>query len=382
MIRSSESSAIYKHSTPNMSPLTIVEQHLVSTLLSTAAQTQYKLGDIAKRELKPYVDLLHTISSAYVSHESGNRLTSPIDSQLAAAAYALYYTPINAAKILYLLSRITFQHRSPRVLDFGSGPGTAGLTLLTTVASPISLTCIERSSSMRTVARQLLSSFSSQGLTNSELIAHKLDELIIQDSLAGLNKGTFDLVIAANVFAELEETSAKETLDDLARLVSASGFLILLEPGQQAHTRRLMALRDYLLQGDASLTPVFPCLRNDPCPMLKASQSDWCHGTLEWNQPPLSRQLDDILGFNKHRIKFSAFIFQRGASLAPGLRVLTPPNKTRAGIEALVCGNEVYGIARVPKGMRSEKTRRFERAKVYDCVEDGIVKASQISHVP
>jgi ribosomal protein RSM22 (predicted rRNA methylase) len=363
---------LYSHpvtSPPKMPPLNLIEQHLVTMLLSTEAQAQYELGDIAKRELKPYVDLLRNISTAYVSHESGNKLASPIDSRLAAAAYALYYTPINAAKLLYLIPRIICPNRPLRVLDFGSGPGTAGLALLAALDNPISLICIESSSCMRAIARQLLSPFSSEGLANSALIAPKLYELIIQESLDSLNEGSLDLVIAANVFAELQEGAAKETLTKLARLVSDSGSLLLLEPGQQKHTRRLMALRDYLIESDATLTPVFPCLRNDPCPMLKASESDWCHGTIEWNQPPLSRQLDDLLGFNKHRIKYSSFIFQRGASVAPGFRVLTPPIKTRAGIEALLCGKDLFGIGRVPKGMRSEKTRAFERAKVYDCVD-------------
>jgi SAM-dependent methyltransferase len=340
-----------------MSPLAQIEQHLVTSLLSPEARAQYALGDIGKKELMPYVEALRGISSAYVSHTSGTRLSSPIDSAVAAAAYALYYTPINAAKILHFTELFHCRTEPLRVLDLGCGPGTAGLALLASLKNQLALTCVERSTPMRTLAKQLLSSFPS---------AKPLGELVIRETLEGIPQESFDIVIAANVFAELDDATAESTLGILARAVSTSGYLVLLEPGQLLHTRRLMALRDRVTTRYSGLTPIFPCLRGDTCPMLASSATDWCHGTLEWQQPPLHRQLDALLGFNKHRIKFSCFIFQEGAQLGDGVRVLTPPEKTRAGVEALICGEGIYGIGRIPKRLRSERTRAFEKAQVYD----------------
>lgn len=340
-----------------MSPLTQIEQHLVASLLSPEARAQYALGDIAKKELTPYVEALREISSAYVSHLSGTRLASPIDSSVTAAAYALYYTPINAAKILHFAGLLQCRNEPLRVLDLGCGPGTAGLALLASLEQQLALTCVERSGPMRTLATQLLTSFPAR---------KPLGGLVMQETLAGLAERSFDIVIAANVFAELDQATAASTLDILARAVGTAGYLVLLEPGQLLHTRRLMALRDTVTAQYGSLTPIFPCLRADACPMLLSSETDWCHGALEWQQPPLHRKLDDLLGFNKHRIKFSCFIFQEGARLGTGIRVLTPPEKTRAGVEALICGDGVYGIGRIPKRLRSDKTRAFEKAGVYD----------------
>lgn len=346
-----------------MSPLVRIEQHLVASLLSPEAQAQYALGDIAKKQLSPYVEVLRDISAAYLSHTSGTRLISPIESSVAAAAYALYYTPINASKILQFTeilnpnSVCVGRDRPLRVLDFGCGPGTAGLALLAFLKHPIALTCIERSTPMRALASTLLSSFPADT---------PLTELSMRETLDGIPEHSFDLVIAANVFAELAQKAAESTLDILTRLVSTSGYLMLLEPGQPHHTRRLMTLRDRVTAHHKHLTPIFPCLRADPCPMLLSSETDWCHGVLEWQQPPLHRQLDELLCFNKHRIKFSCFIFQDGAQLANGVRVLAQPVKTRAGVEALVCGKDVYGIARIPKRLRSDRTRAFEKARVFD----------------
>lgn len=350
-----------------MSPLARIEQALVSELLSSAAQQQYADGDIAKRELTPYITALQEISAAYVSHAAGSRLISPVNSQRTATAYALYYTPINAAKIIHFVQLLAARQQPQRVLDLGCGPGTVGLALRASFSEPFELTCVEHSSHMRALATQLLSSCDTLTALRSLSMFSSLRDLTALPS----TQARFDLVIAANVFAELENQEAATTLDTLAQLVAADGSIVLLEPGQLAHTRRLMELRDTVTSNYPKLTPVFPCLRADPCPMLAQSQTDWCHGVLEWEQPRLHRQLDDLLGFNKHRIKFSCFIFSSGAELSSGVRVLTAPYKSRAGVEALLCGRGIdgqgiYGIGRIPKRIRSQANRAFEKAKVFD----------------
>lgn len=100
--------------------------------------------------------------------------------------------------------------------------------------------------------------------------------------------------------------------------------------------------------------------------MLRSSETDWCHGTIEWHQPRLNAQLDGLLSFNKHRIKYSAFLFQRGGALREGIRVITDPSKERMGVTATVCGRDMYGPLRIRKGRRSENNRALEKASVFD----------------
>lgn len=173
-------------------------------------------------------------------------------------------------------------------------------------------------------------------------------------------------MVAANVLAEMEIGAADELVAKLASLVNERGYLLLIEPGQQAHTRRLMTLRDKIVIEHKDLTPLFPCLRSDQCPMLRSSETDWCHGTIEWHQPRLNAQLDGLLSFNKHRIKYSAFLFQRGGALREGIRVITDPSKERMGVTATVCGRDMYGPLRIRKGRRSENNRALEKASVFD----------------
>lgn len=339
-----------------MTHLDTLENFLASQILSAAAYSQYCTGDVSKYFLKDYAKEIRGISQAYVTHSVGSRLPSPVTSTQGAEAYALYYSTINAAKILHLLPLLTLP-RTLSVLDIGCGPGTAGLALLTALQHPFELTCVESAPAMRTVAERLLSQWRTP---------HPLEKLTMLGTLNASSRSEYDLIIAANVLAEMPHNDATLLIEILASRLRPEGYLLLLEPGQQAHTRRLMALRDQIVHEHHDLAPLFPCLRADTCPMLRTSDTDWCHDTLEWQQPRLNRQFDHLLAFNKHRIKYAGFVFQRGGVLLDGVRVITPPEKTRAGIEAILCGKDMYGIARIRKGARSDGTRPLEKASVFE----------------
>jgi|GEM_PF-1849563 len=340
-----------------MTPIEILEDFLAAHILPEQAYSQYRTGKVSTANLEPYADAIRRISTAYVTHEIGATLSSPIDTQRAAEAYALYYTPINAAKILHLIPLLSFNSPAIEVLDVGCGPGTAGLALLSALSTQINLTCIEQSPEMRAVASKLLARWPP---------SHSLGKWDITRSLSSDSSRHFDLIICANVLAELHEEDALHLVSTLTSRLTPQGYFLLLEPGQQTHGRRLMRIRDWILERTRELAIQFPCLRSDRCPMLNDSSTDWCHGTVEWSQPRLNAQFDSILGFNKHRIKYSAFLFRKNGTLKKGVRVLTAPTKTRQGLEALICGQDLYGIARVRKGFRSANTRAFEKADVFD----------------
>ena len=325
--------------------------------MSSQGLIQHRAGKVSKQELSPFLSEIKEISDSYVSHAVGQTLSSPMRTVCSAEAYALYYAPINVAKILHLTPQLALPSDTLRVLDLGCGPGTAGLALLSSLPQRIHLTCVESSSYMRTVAQRLLSTFQGRG---------KLEELKIFPSIPSGDTERFDIIIAANVLAELDTQAGEDIALRLSRSLADRGYLVIIEPGQQLHTRRLMTLRDILVGSEAEVVPIFPCLRGDACPMLQNSESDWCHGTIEWKQPRLNAHLDDLLSFNKHRIKYSAVILQKGGSLHEGVRVLTPPTKSRSGTEALVCGKDLYGLVRIRKGTRSENNRALEKAAVFD----------------
>lgn len=100
--------------------------------------------------------------------------------------------------------------------------------------------------------------------------------------------------------------------------------------------------------------------------MLRESETDWCHGTLEWSRPRLIQQFDDALEFNKHRLKYSAFIFQKEGELRTGYRVIEAGKRDRKGIQATLCGEKFYGPVLLRPKTRSSENRALERSAVFD----------------
>jgi ribosomal protein RSM22 (predicted rRNA methylase) len=357
-----------------MSPLNSIETHLARCLLSEKGWAQYQQGDVSKAELQPYVEAIRQLSALYTGHSVGQRLRSVVSSELSAAAYALYYLPINAAKVLHLAPLLHLQRPLLRVLDFGAGPGTASLSLLAASDASFEFTCVDHSAGMRAVAHKLISAWPA---------ADRTVTVSCQPKLPTGEGAQYDVVCAVNSIAELNEEESADVIGRLLDLLAPDGTLLLMEPGQQLHTRRLMEIRNKVLQSRNDLVPLFPCTRRDDCPMLRTSAHDWCHGTLEWRQPPLNMQLDAALSFNKHRIKYSAFVFKRKAGLLPGYRVIIPAEKSPKGIEATVCGADFYGPVHIRKGERTAENRPLEKADSFErlVVEAGIIQTPSSSHL-
>lgn len=336
---------------------------LVEQFLPAEAASQVKLGRVKKEYLEPFVKALRLVSHNYTDHAVGEELGPSVNSDKEAQAYSLYYLPINFVKIDRLIARC---HLTPgySVLDYGCGPGTGALSCLYQAdLPPGEVTCVDHSSHMRRVVQSLL-----QAKTKDfpEL------RFNILDSLERVPRSQrFDLIIAANVFAEMDASASETLLTELLSRLTPRGSLLVVEPGQPLHTRRLMQLRDRIATG-GDFSPVFPCTRIDACPMLRSSEDDWCHGTLTWERPVFIQQLDEMLEFNKHRLKYSAFVFKRSSHVthpSNRFRVIVPGERGKRGIEATLCGPSHFGRVRLKPVERSEHNRPLERSNSFDLLE-------------
>jgi Mitochondrial small ribosomal subunit Rsm22 len=185
-----------------------------------------------------------------------------------------------------------------------------------------------------------------------------------------LNKQSqFDIIILSNVVNELYEQDKLNFLSQLNNSLISNGLIIIIEPALQEITRSLMTLRNSLLQANTDLSMLFPCTHNNSCPMLLASKKDWCHVNLNWEEPNLVKQLDNLTGFNKHRIKFSVCVLQKNGIPTGGLRVVDVPSKNKTGWHNLLCGEKFYGVSSLSKSNRSLANKDFERLSIYDRVE-------------
>lgn len=338
-----------------------LEELVVDFVLNPAAKQQYSQGNVAKKELAPYVELIRGMSQRYVNGAEAIKLNRQ---QL--AAYALYYLPVNFAKIAFLLSKVEFApDKTVRMLDFGCGPGTAALATAHSISQALEVSLSDASHECLLFAEKLLKSYRSSNL--------KLSAPLALDSKEAL----FDLVIAANVFSELAPEESERTLRLLLRQVDSDGYLILLVPALKNTTQDLMALRDTILSQHKEFSVLFPCSIQSACPMRAKDQDDWCHGELQnssWNRSALLRQLDEMLAFNKHRVKYAAIVLKRAAAVENNeMVILRPATKSHP---ALLCGKA--GLLKIdPRRIKDTVTRRLlKNGNSYQRLEINQIKKS------
>lgn len=356
-----------------MSGIKKIEQAVVEALLSAEARQQYTTGKIGRRHLEPYAAAIKNLSAYYTGQESWSSMKelSAID----AGAYALYYLPINYFKITHLLRYlpVDFFEREIAVLDVGCGPGTATAAILEKTRK-ISLACgIERSGAMRALAGRIVPRLLPPSRPFE--LCGRIEELP--------QTSTFDLIVLANVLNELRDGQDLTLLARCYERLRQDGVLLILEPALQRTTRAHMQRRDQILAQFQDLNPLFPCTHRTSCPMLSASPNDWCHGTLGWKEPQVVAQLDEITGFNKHRIKFAALVLQRRAPSDSGYRVVSEPGKNKVAYSATLCGADFYGEVKLPRREKSESNQSFCQIEHYDLVHisNGAISPSLTSEV-
>lgn len=326
-----------------LSELVKLEKLVVAQVLSSSGSRQYSCGNVSKAELEPHVNTLRLLSKKYLTGESVKLDVTQVKS------YALYFLPLNFSKVRFLLRHAQIKTSAAiRILDFGCGPGSAALAACSHFGSDqvLEISLVDSSPACLDFAKHLIASF------RRDTKLHTLP------GLTSLEKGQFDFVIAANVLTELSEHTFSQVVTDLLQLLNVNGSLILLEPALKTCTQRLMHQRDRLLKAWPDLKVRFPCPNSAPCPMRTQDPDNWCHGTLEasdWQRSNLLQQIDEQIGFNKHSIKYSAMIFNRGAEQdSQSFRLLLKAGTQRT---ALVCGRGQ--LLRInPKTIREPQLKR------------------------
>ncbi len=338
--------------------LDLLQQSIVEALLPPEAAAQLSTGAIGNEFLLPAAGRIRTLSELYTSRTAGSP-PLPEFSHADASAYALYYLPINFFKLRTLLLDLpsSYLSRQFTVLDYGCGPGTATLAAQSVLSGECRYTCIDSSPEMLKVAEKIQS--------RSPWPSAQVD--FIRGSK--IPDGQFNIVIAANVVSEIGMGPGLELVEVFRERLANKGVLILLEPGTLSITRDLMVLRDLILSRFKDLVVRFPCTRCGNCPMLSSSGTDWCHASTGWNEPSLIRQLDALTDFNKHRMKFSAFVFIRNGEMRKGYRVLRPAGKARQGMVFPICGPDMYGLTAVTKKLPAETRHAARHLRQYDLVE-------------
>ncbi len=292
-------------------------------------------------------------------------------------AYVRYFLPANMKKVHLALTDLSLHpewvlaKERLRVLDLGSGPGTALLGVLAFFAQRSerpSLECVavDRVMENLRVAEELFTAYRA----NKGLVATIKTVRADVEGAERLAEGPFDLIIFSNVLNELyafDENRIERRISVVQRvidgLLAATGSCIIIEPALRDTSRELLQVRDGLLaKGLAIYTP---CLRGDNCPAL-VNPRDWCHEEVPWNPPALIKEIDKLTGLRKDSFKFSYVVLRKDDRSFKDLfghnafRVVSEPLVTKGKIEFYICGTLGRKLVTRLDKDRTESNRFFE----------------------
>ncbi|KAB2880208.1 class I SAM-dependent methyltransferase [bacterium] len=368
---------------------------LLPSLYLSALESQFdlSLGNPVPKQLKPFAQTISEMSAGLKKNRKRDVFVSKtyLDDKKYCDAYLLYYTTCNLLKMYYPLGELKksefFKGNSALcVLDLGSGTGTMIISLSSWLAenfpsSRTHFTAWDQSS----VALQTLEKFYERFDWKYELETHPMDIENIR-----LTDQRYNLITGGNVLNELTKNGEEQFINILERNLLPDGFVILIEPALKNSSRRLLELRDRLLQ--SGWVMYAPCFTHNSCPAL-ANPEDWCHHDMPWERPKFIEILDEMVGHIRKSLKFSYLILSRrnihlSEFIAPKrnftnqFRVVSDLFKEKGRRRIFLCND--LGRIECLKNKRdnSEKNGAFDDLELYDIVQiDSLSEKKEVKKI-
>lgn len=264
-----------------------------------------------------------------------------------------------------------------KVLDIGSGPGTALLALLWywkqhKIKNKVQAVALDQNAHILKDARALMHSIKDVSV-DVKTIAAPVHAHNVSRTFAGQR---FDMIVLGNTLNEFGgmEEQEKFLLTLFADHLTPKGHVVIVEPALQRTTRHLMELRDQILTHE-EVSKEFvikaPCLHNEPCPMIPHNERDWCHQYLDWHRPEIINKTDRLIGNRKDFLKMAYLLMSRGKPAKPRedlWRAVSSPLKSNGKVEFLLCNAAgMLRITRLDKHT-SEKNKPLDYLKRGDLV--------------
>jgi hypothetical protein len=248
------------------------------------------------------------LSNYFIDHPSQE---TPWDDQRTLIAYLNYYLPLNFLRVLRVLQmgqQVGFFADTTRIIDYGSGPGTAALAVREFFPE-MPLTLVEKSVRAQDMAREFLPDVKMVSLLPNHI-------------------ASTETLLASYSLTETEE---------FPHWLEKFQNIILIEPSTQDDGRRLMQWRQTLI--DRGYFIWAPCTHQGSCPLLNQSKTDWCHDRLIFKTWSRQQKIEQHLPFRNRTLTTSYLLaskrpFQLKDSLA---RVVGDRLKEKGKDRQLVC---------------------------------------------
>lgn len=243
----------------------------------------------------------------------------PTEDQYSDAYYA-YNFPMNFMKAWFigkqlfnLCSRSFTNKKRIAVLDLGCGAGAGmlGLSMAFDIDQSILLTGVDGSSVMLSKCRRLSAVTRKH---REKLHVHTIKD-DISDGFMGRKK-KYDIVFIANTLTEifLDQSIPLFYVERLIKHLDNSGCLVIIEPATKVQSRKLMDLRDVIINKKKG-TVLLPCFHREECPLMYIrNQKEWCHQSIDWQPPEYLRVINQGLNREIDVLKFSYLVISKKAS--------------------------------------------------------------------
>ncbi len=340
--------------------------------------------------------------SEYFTTERPSRINDYLNHAKFRSSYLLYFLPLGIQKFdtvfaqypgafKTVLDGAASQDGILRVVDLGSGPGTASLAFLIHLLSryknripkKIEFYWLDLSFSMMKDGEQVLRAYVDQCVREKhapglEVTVHLTPGEWVRNTQ---RLPQADLVLMGQV---LNEGKSSQDLESAARAIhqlksrNRGGGVLLVEPAARVSSQFLSALRDNLIQKDPRTGIWGPCLHSGACPLLNGR--DWCHFSVPVKPESVGKwfvQISKSLGSPREWSKYSYLWLS-----APGVEVpkapedarlvISDPLGTSQGPQVLLC--EPSQVRRYPL-VGQKKLLRGERIRLAPLREPAAVKA-------
>lgn len=274
-------------------------------------------------------------------------------------SYLLYNFVVNYQQGLSLIGELPTPPR--RVLDVCSGPGAFAIAALRHGADEVIAT--DQNMSALKMAADISARY---GLSITTRQWNPLKGRIPVE-------GKFDLITVGHSLEELFPNNQKgwpqeqqKFIQMLLNLLTPNGYLMLVESSQPESNRRLLELRDYLVEQGVPVQA--PCVFKGPCPALKTPNSP-CYAQREFKKPYLIRELQRGADIMLGSLKFSYVIFKNpnaGWSELPEghlYRIVSPPIEIHQTKRFYLCGTDGKKILESRLKMFTPETKAFDYLK-------------------
>lgn len=281
-----------------------VDEDLLARIQTLSAEATTKTEVIASAVQK--------LSDYFIAQP---KAPTPWRESWAKLAYLHYYLPLNEVRVRAVVAearRWNFFAGLDRILDFGSGPGTASWALRHEGLNEF--TWIETAGLNADVAQL------------SQALGAK-----VETQLRGrLPSPKTTLFVASYSLTETELPAAAWDCE----------ALMILEPSTQEDGRRLLELRDRLRQKGFFLWA--PCLHQNDCPLAVESKRDWCHDRIRLELPEQMKAVEARLPFRNQTLTWSYLLARKTpppSRDARAARLVGDPLEEKGKTRQMVCRN-------------------------------------------